>query len=363
MNRKPDIPLLVCTVFLVLIGLLMVFSSTTMESVAAGDPFLYLKKQLMYVIFGFIFLFIGARTDYRKYRSAVGWMLGISFVLLMLVFMPVLGRSAGGASRWIDIGILSFQPSEFLKLAVVIYLADLLTKRGETIGDIVKVILPALTVTGFFCVLVMKQPDLGTVIVIFGTAYLMFFLAGAKPAHLVWIAIASVAVFFAVSVLSPYRAKRLMAFIDPWKDPKGIGFHIIQSLIAIGSGGFFGLGLGCSRQKYLYLPEQYTDFIFAVLCEEAGFIGAVIVIGFFVGLIGRGFKISREAADRFGMLLAGGITSCIALEAVVNIGVVVGLIPTTGIPLPFISYGGTSLVVMMYAVGILLNISSTGSTA
>jgi len=360
MKKLPDIPLLICVVLLVLIGLVMVFSATTTESVAAGDPFLYLKKQSLYVLCGFIAMYAGYRTDYRNLRKLVGWLLWTSLFLLLAVFVPFLGRSAGGASRWIDLGLFSFQPSELLKLSIVIYLADFLTKRQDSMRDLFRALLPPLLVVGAFCLLVLKQPDLGTVIVIFGSAYIMFYLAGARLLHLAWMAAAAAAGFLAVSVLSPYRFKRLLAFIDPWQDPRGIGFHIIQSLIAVGSGGFLGLGLGASRQKYLYLPEQYTDFIFAVLCEETGFLGAAVVIALFIGLIGRGLKVSREAPCRFGMLLAGGITAFIGLEAAVNMGVVTGLVPTTGIPLPFISYGGTSLIVMMYAVGIILNISSSG---
>lgn len=357
-KKRSDFILIFTVIALVCVGLLMVFSATTTESLRAGDPFLYLKKQLLYVAIGFLAMFIGSRIDYQIYRKYVGLILVVAFVMLAVVFIPFFGRSAGGAARWIDLSFFSFQPSEFAKLALVIYLADAIVRKGDLIKDFKKGLLAFLCVVSAACLLVLLQPDLGTAFVLFSTAFLMFYLGGARIAHLFFIFVAAMTAFFAASLLSTYRIKRLLAFVDPWKDPRGIGFHIIQSLIAVGSGGFFGLGLGGSRQKYLYLPEQYTDFIFAILCEEWGFIGAVAVVILFIVFISRGLRITRMASGRFGMLLSGGIISYIGLQAVVNMSVVIGISPTTGIPLPFISYGGTSLVVMLYAVGILLNISS-----
>ena len=354
----PDVPMLFLTLTLVCIGLLMVFSSTTIESLKAGDPFLYFKKQMIYVILGFGAMVFAMRFDHRRYREWVGIILGAAFLLLLVLFIPHVGRTAGGATRWIDLGPVSFQPSEFAKLALVIYMADFMARKKELIFDFVKGILPVLLVVGAACVLVLKQPDLGTVLVMFGSFFIMLYLAGARLSHLAALASCSAAGVFLLSILSPYRWKRIAAFIDPWQDPRGIGFHIIQSLIAVGSGGLFGFGLGNSRQKFLYLPEQYTDFIFAVFCEEWGFVGALVLIGLFIAFISRGLRICRNAPDKFSYLLAGGLISGLALQAVINMGVVVGIVPTTGIPLPFISYGGTSLVVSLYSVGILLNISS-----
>lgn len=344
---------------LVAIGLIMVFSAAATESLRANDPFFYLKRQLIFVAIGFLALYIGFKIDFSKYRKWSGQILLLSFFLLGIVFIPFIGRSAGGATRWIDLGFFSFQPSEFAKLGVIIYLADSITRKKKIIGNFLKGILPILTIVAFACLLILKQPDLGTVLVIFGTALIMFYLGGAKLVHIIFLILISSAFFIFASFISPYRKRRLLAYINPWKDPKGVGFHIIQSLIAVGSGGFFGLGLGGSRQKFLYLPEQYTDFIFAILCEETGFLGALLVIILFIGVAARGFYIGRKSPDDFGSLLAFGLSSFLILQALINIGVVVGLIPTTGIPLPFISYGGTSLIVSLYSVGILLNISSS----
>ncbi|MCX5749272.1 MAG: putative lipid II flippase FtsW [Candidatus Saganbacteria bacterium] len=357
-KKRPDIFLLICVTALVAVGLVMVFSATTTQSLRAGNPFMYLIKQSLYVALGFIAMYAGYRIDYDNYRKWTAWIMGGSLFLLAVVFLPMIGHSAGGASRWIDLGFISFQPSELAKIAVVIYLADVLARKGAVIREFIKGLFPPLLVVGGFCFIVLIQPDLGTVFVIFGTAFIMFYLAGAKAVHLSLLFAGGVAAFLLSSFVSSYRWQRIITFIDPWKDPRGAGFHIIQSMIAVGSGGFMGLGLGASRQKFLYLPEQYTDFIYAILCEEGGFLGALGVILLFIWFIGRGLKICRQCPDRFGMLLAGGLTSFIALEAVVNMGVVVDLIPTTGVPLPFISYGGTSLIVMMFTVGILLNISS-----
>lgn len=357
-NNNFDFILFFNVCALVAIGLIMVFSAAATESMRANDPFFYLKKQLIYVAIGFFAMFIGFKIDFSRYRNWSGRILLLSFFLLGIVFIPFIGRSAGGATRWIDLGFFSFQPSEFAKFGIIIYLADSITRKKKIIGNFFKGILPILIVVASACLLILKQPDLGTVLVIFGTALIMFYLGGAKLLHIIFLILVSSAFFIFVSFISPYRKKRLLAYIDPWKDPKGIGFHIIQSLIAVGSGGLFGLGLGGSRQKFLYLPEQYTDFIFAVLCEEIGFLGALLVILLFIGVAVRGYYIARKSFDDFGSLLALGLSSSIILQALINMGVVVGVVPTTGIPLPFISFGGTSLIVSLYSIGILLNISS-----
>lgn len=357
-RQKPDYVLLFSTVLLVFFGFLMVFSATTMESLQSGDPTYYLKKQFLYVLIGFAFLFLGFKIDYSMYRKYSAAVLGAAFVLLLLVFVPFLGRSAGGAARWIDLGFFSFQPSEVVKIALILYLADALTRKGDTIRSFWKGIFPLLCVVGFFCALIMGQPDLGTVILIFMTSVLMMFLAGARPSHLLALVPPAVFGVLALSFVSPYRWRRIVAFLDPWKDPLGTGFHIIQSMIAIGSGGFFGFGAGNSRQKFLYLPEQYTDFIFSIVCEELGFVGAVLLIVLFIFFIARAIRVCRSAPDGFSRLISGGLTGYIGLQALINMGVATGSLPTTGIPLPFISYGGTSLVITLFAVGIILNIST-----
>ncbi|MFA5104346.1 MAG: putative lipid II flippase FtsW [Candidatus Margulisiibacteriota bacterium] len=357
-RQKPDYLLLFGVIALVLFGFLMVFSATTMESLQSGDPTYYLKKQFVYLIIGALALFAGYKIEYPVYRKYSAALLGISVMLLLLVFVPVFGRSAGGAARWIDLGFFSFQPSEVVKLAIILYLADALARKGDKITSFWKGIFPLLCVVGFFCALIMAQPDLGTVIVIFMTSVLMMFLAGANFTHLLVLVPPVVLGVLALSYTSPYRWRRIIAFIDPWKDPLGTGFHMIQSLIAIGSGGFFGFGPGNSRQKFLYLPEQYTDFIFAIVCEELGFIGAVFLIFLFIFFISRAIRVCRFAPDTFSRLVAGGLAGYIGLQALINMGVATGSLPTTGIPLPFISYGGTSLVITLFAVGIILNIST-----
>jgi len=357
-RSKPDYPLILITAILVAFGLLMVFSATTVESLHYGDPMFYFKKQIVYVFLGGLAMFAGYKIDYINYKKYSGLGLLITGLMLLVVFLPVMGRSAGGAARWIDLGFFSFQPSEIAKIAVIIYLADALSKKGEKIKSFLTGLLPLLMVVGFLCVLILAQPDLGTVISIFLISMSMLFISGADWRHLLSIMFFSGIGIFTLSFLSPYKWRRIIAFIDPWNDPRGTGFHIIQSLIAIGSGGIFGFGLGNSRQKFMYLPEQYTDFIFAIVCEETGLFGAFLLIIFFIAFVSRCFRICRSAPDKFSMLLAGGIASYIGIQAFINMCVATSLLPTTGIPLPFISYGGTSLIITMFSVGILLNIST-----
>ncbi len=359
-GRRPDLFFLFAVTVLVCVGILMVFSSSMVESLKAGDALYYMKRQLVFVLAGFALMFAGYKIDYHIYRRYSPWMLSAAFVMLIAVFLPFLGRSAGGAARWIDIGI-AFQPSEIVKFCLIVYLASIFAGKPDGIRNFKLDILGPMAVVIAACALLIKQPDMGTALVILATFLAMIFIAGARLRHIgAMIAACGVGVA-AASIISPYRFRRLLAFTNPWADPKGIGYHIIQSLIAVGSGGIFGLGIGMSRQKYMYLPEQYTDFIFAILCEELGLIGAVFVIGLFLGLIGRGLKIAREAADPFGRLLCAGLVSYIAIQAVLNIFVVIGLSPTTGIPLPFISYGGTSLLVLMFSSGVILNVGMNKS--
>ena len=260
--------------------------------------------------------------------------------------------------RWIDLGFVQFQPSEFVKFALVVYLASALSNKGEKIKELYRGLAPLLGVVLAVCFLIMKQPDLGSVLVIYGTALAMFFLSGASLIHLGVLAALSVAAILFLSVFQPYRMARLLAFLNPWSDPKGIGYHIIQSLIAVGSGGIFGMGIGLSRQKFFYIPQPHTDFIFAVVCEEIGLIGACVLIAAFLFLVSRCFRIGAQCSDRYGYLLACGFAVSLCLQAAINMGVVTGLVPTTGIPLPFISYGGTSLVLTLFSVGVVMNISS-----
>jgi cell division protein FtsW len=272
--------------------------------------------------------------------------------------VPGIGSKVYGASRWIQLGPFSFQPSEMAKLAMIIYLAAWLESRGtKRIKDVFEGLLPFLGIMGLIGFLIMKQPDTGTLGVIVLTSFAIFFVSGARMDHLFFMSgIGTLALWILVKI-EPYRFDRILAFMNPGADPQGIGYQINQALLAVGSGGFFGVGLGHSRQKFNYLPEPVGDSIFAVIGEELGLIGGFVLIILFVALAVRGIKIAKNAPDMFGRLVATGITMWIVLQAFINIGANIALVPFTGIPLPFISYGGTSLIFLMAAVGILLNIS------
>ncbi|HHY93213.1 MAG TPA: cell division protein FtsW, partial [Firmicutes bacterium] len=274
-----------------------------------------------------------------------------------------IGVAGGGARRWLQVGPLNVQPSEVAKLCTVLFLAGFLAERGDRIRHFWRGLLPVLVVVGILCLLILKQPDLGTAVALAGTAGVMLFAAGADLRHLAGLGAAAVPVLWWAIMGEEYRRVRFLAFLNPAADPQGSGYHIIQSLYALGSGGLLGVGLGQSHQKFLYLPERHTDFIFAILGEEIGLLGTLAVLFLFFLLAWRGCRAAMLAPDRFGTLLAIGIISMVTLQALVNIGVVTGSLPITGIPLPFISYGGSSLVFSLASIGILLNISSQGRRA
>ena len=268
-----------------------------------------------------------------------------------------MGKSSGGAGRWLSIGGVVFQPSEMVKIAIIIFMARSLSFNRKHIKDFNKGVLPHLLVLSVVFLLILGQPDLGTAVVIAATIYLLLAVAGARISHLLALLFLGIGFLIAAIYAEPYRLKRLTAYLNPYEDPIGAGFQSIQSTLALGSGGLFGMGLGNSGQKFLYIPERHTDFIYAILGEELGFLGAGFILILFVILAWRGFKIAAAAPDQFASLLAAGITIMITMQAVLNIGVVTGVFPVTGITLPFISYGGSSLVFTLAAVGVLLNIS------
>lgn len=339
------------------IGLIMVFSASPTMALKLGDSYYYLKRHIFYLLLGFTALFFGLRLDLEALKKWSAPILILSLALLLLVYIPGVGKRVSGALRWIDLVIFSFQPSEIIKFTMVLYLAKILAKHKEGAKDFFRGLLPPLLLVGAVSAVIIKQPDLGTAIAIASTAFIMLFAAGANLWHLAGLGVLGIAGAIGIAMSSPYRMRRLDAYLNPWKDPHGVGFHIIQSLLAVGSGGLFGAGLGASRQKFFYLPQQFTDFIFAILCEELGFVGGVGVIVLFIIFAVRGFRIALTASDNFSFLLATGLVSWLTLQALINILVVVGLLPTTGIPLPFISYGGTATVVGLFSVGIVLNIS------
>lgn len=357
-QNKVDKVLFGIIVVLLILGMVMVFSSSHIWSeYKFNDSFYYLKRQLLFAAVGFIGMIIFSRIPYYTWKKYAKILLISCFILLILVLIPGIGLIRGGAQSWIGIGAFSIQPSEFMKLGLIIFLAGLLSDYQKYITSFKKGFLPCLLLIFTAFGLIMLQPDLGTGMVLVLTCMIMLFIAGAKLTHFFGLAGLGVLGFIGLIASAPYRINRILAFLNPWEDPLGHGFQIIQSLYAVGPGGLMGLGLGNSLQKYFYLPEPQTDFIFSIIGEELGFIGGSAVIGVFFLLLWRGIKISLEAPDLFARLLGIGIAGMLVLQAMINISVVIGLVPVTGITLPFLSYGGSSLTLTLCSVGILLNIS------
>ncbi|OCL28123.1 stage V sporulation protein E [Orenia metallireducens] len=358
-KKAPDFIVFFVIITLLCIGVVMVFSSTSISSSQKyNDSFYFLKRQLMWSIIGIGVMIFFMRFDYHQYIKWAPKILLGSIVLLILVLIPGIGKSVKGSSRWIDLGPLPpLQVSEIAKVSMVIYMSRFLALKNKEVKDFWKGLVPALLVLGVVFGLILMEPDLGTAVTIGGTVFVMLLASGARWSHLIGLGSLSIPAVFYMIITAPYRLKRLLSFLDPWKDPLGSGFHIIQSLYALGSGGLFGLGLGRSRQKFFYLPEPGTDFIFSVLGEELGFVGTSTVILLYFVFAWRGLQIALQAEDLFGCLISVGITTMITLQAMVNLAVVSGSMPVTGITLPFISYGGSSLVFMLAGVGILLNVS------
>jgi cell division protein FtsW len=358
-EKKPDLILLLVTLLLVTIGTVMVYSSS---SILATEKFrdgqFFLKKQLFFLCLGLLIMFLITKIPYYKLRKLAWPGIAASVILLCALWIPHLGIRAGGAVRWLNLGVFSFQVSEMVKVALILFLAHYLTGNVKHIREFRKGLLTPLGVMGVLVGLILLQPDFGTTIIIAAIGLLMIYLAGGRLLHMG----AMIAMFIPVALWlllhKSYRLARLTAFLDPWKDPRHSGFQIIQSLISFGSGGPFGVGIGDGMQKLFYLPEPHTDFILSVIAEESGFIGVGLILFLYIILIFRGFQIALKAPDLFGNLLASGLTMMLALEAVINIAGVMGLIPLKGLALPFLSYGGTSLIMSLAAVGILLNISA-----
>ena len=323
-----------------------------------GDSNYLVRHQLLYgILIGAVGLILFSRIDYHIWRKFAFPLLALNILLLLAVFLPGIGYGFQGARRWIQLGPTLLQPTELLKLTFIIYLATLFEKNIIKIKEAGVGLIPFLIMLGIIVFLIMLQPDMGTMLTISIIGLVIFFLAGAPFKHLAWIFLGATGLMFLFIKIAPYRAARFTVFLNPALDPQGIGYHVNQALLAIGSGGIFGLGLGHSRQKYLYLPEVTGDSIFAVIAEELGLILCILLIIFFLMLMYRGFKIAKAAPDIFGKLLTAGIVSWFVLQAFINIAAMVTLIPMTGIPLPFISYGSSALATSLVAVGILINIS------
>jgi len=344
---------------LTLVGVLMIASAGIVYAdVRFGDPYFFFKRQMIGVALGFVGLFVFSYIDYHLYRK---WALAIfigALFLLFIVLLPGIGAEAYGANRWIGIGPMSFQPAEFMKLALILYVAAWCAGKGrKIITDFHEGLIAFLLIVGFACVLVLMQPDVGTTVMLGSIAVGMFYLAGARLSHIATIGGLGVGALIVLIAMAPYRMARFTAFMHPEADLQGSGYQIQQALIAIGSGGIFGVGLGHSLQKGLYLPEPVGDSIYAIIAEELGMIGTIGIIILFILLAWRGLKIATNAPDMFGRLIAGGITIWIVGQAIMNIAAITALMPLTGIPLPFISYGGTSIMFTLISVGMLLNIS------
>lgn len=348
--------LMFCVIMLlVAIGVVMVYSASSYFAFYKHEDSMYfLKRQGLWAILGMFCMFATINIDYHKYKRHTKMLMLITTVLLLVVFAFT---EVNGARRWIRLGPASFQPSEIAKYMVVIYLAKSIESKGERIRTFTYGVIPYLLVAGFYAGLVYAEKNLSIATVIMMVTFIILFVAGAKFSHLIAIVIPVISAGVAAILLTPFRLGRLLSFRNPWVDPKGKGYQLIQSFLALGSGGIWGVGLGQSRQKCYYIPEPHNDFIFAVIGEELGLIGCTFIILLFVIFAWRGIVTAVKAKDTFGTLTAIGITSVIGVQAVINIAVVTGSIPVTGVPLPFISYGGSSLVLNMMAMGILLNIS------
>lgn len=356
-GHQPDFTLLITIALLLFFGLMFLSSaSASLGFYKYDDTYRFLKQQITHGLLpGLFFFYLALRINYDNYRKLAWLGLITSFILLILVFLTSLSGDFS-AQSWIILGGFSFQPAELVKLLLIIFLAAWFEKKGSDITDLKKTTIPFVIIIALISFLIIKQPDIGTLSIIGLTALSIYYLAGAKLTHLATILGAGALAFIAMIKAAPYRMNRITSWLNPDVDPQGIGWQIKQSLIAVGSGGWFGLGLGSSRQK-TYLPQPANDSIFAVIAEEIGFVFSVAFIILFIVLIYRGFKIARESNDNFAKLLAMGISVWMALQVFINIGGMIKLMPLTGVPLPFISLGGTNLVVTLIAMGILTNIS------
>ena len=356
--KKERILLIIAVVLLSLFGLIMIYSASNIWSeYKFNDPYKYLKSQGLFLIISYIALFIISKVPYVEYKKKANVIFLVCVVLLVLVLIPGVGSVRNGSRSWFGIGGFGIQPSEFTKLGLIIFTSKYLSNNSKEIRDIKKGVLPILGILLLIFGLIMLEPDFGTGVVIVMTIVVLLFTSGVKMNFFIKIGVLGLIGVVALIIIAPYRMQRIVSFINPWNDPLGSGFQIIQSRYAIGPGGLLGLGFGNSVQKHFYLPEPQTDFIFSIISEEFGFMGVLLVSILFITIIYSGFKIAMKCEDLFGKYLAFGITFGLAFQTMLNLMVVVGLIPVTGVTLPFLSYGGSSLLITMCGMGILLNIS------
>jgi cell division protein FtsW len=364
-NLKIDGTLLFITLALLAYGLIVLYSASTVESFTNfGNTSYYIVHQVVYgALVGLIAMYVCSRIDYHFWQKCLPVLIFISLFLLMLVKIPGLGFTSGGASRWIRLGPVSFQPAELAKLVIILYLASWVDRKRGQLNDFYYGLLPSLCIITLFALLILWQPDFGTMLVLLLVAFFMLFAAGIDWKYFFYTAVGGALMLYLIIRIEPYRVKRLTTFLNPGLDPKGISYQINQALLAIGSGSIWGFGYGLSRQKHNYLPEVMNDSIFAIMAEELGFFRVLIALGLFALLALKGYAIAKNAPDTFGRMVAFGITSWITIQALINIGAIVNLLPLTGIPLPFFSYGSTALIANLGAIGILLNISRYGHKA
>jgi cell division protein FtsW len=345
-------------VLLALCGLVMVYSASSVIALDRfGDSWFYFKRQLVFVLGGFFCLGVALATDYHKWIRNGGYLLGLAIVMLVAVQIPGIGSSGGGAQRWLSVGGIGFQPAEFTKIACVIYMTWALVRKGDNVKSFTYGLLPMGLVAGLLAGLLMLQPDFGNAVLTVLVAGVMIYLAGGRIAYLLGTALALAPLAWFLMMGAAYRRRRMMAFLDPWADPSNTSYQIVQSFTAFFSGGVWGQGLGNGQEKLHYLPEVHTDFIAAVVGEELGFIAVTVLILTFLLLVWRGYRIALRAPDRSGFLLAAGCMTVIELQVVLNLGVVMGLLPTKGLPLPFFSHGGSSLLMTFLSVGLVLSVS------
>jgi cell division protein FtsW len=357
-TEEPDLLLFITVFSLAGIGIAMSYSASAAYAANTfKDSFYFLKRQILWAIIGFGMLLFFLRVDYRTYIRKTKVLLLLSFIALILVLIPGIGKGSKGAVRWINFGFIGFQPSEFVKICIVIYLAKVFSSDNQgAVNHMLQLLIPVL-ITGITFMLIMLQPNFGTAMDILIVSALILFVSGFPIMYIFTLIILSIPMFYLLIYQVEYRKDRLLSYFNPWSDRYGIGYHIIQSFIAFKMGGMLGSGLGHGTQKLSRLPEPHTDFIFAVIAEETGLLGTIFIVGLFCIVFWRGTIIALGAPDEFGRLLGMGLTLLIVVQAFINIGVVSGSLPTTGVPLPFLSYGGSSLLSSMICVGILLNIS------
>jgi cell division protein FtsW len=354
-----DVKLLFAVLFLVGVGIVMVYSASSAYALKEfGSDYHFLKRQGLFSLLGIIALVVCRHIPFNLYRALAYPILFTALILLAAVHIPGLGIEAGGAKRWLSLGKFSFQPSEFARIALVIYLAYSLNKKQDHIEQFKIGFIPHVMILGLFTFLLLIQPDFGSVVIFAAITWIMLYLGGVRLWHLLGSLLVLLPIGYFFLVYEQYRVKRLLAFLDPWQNPANEGYQMIHSLMAFGTGGIFGTGIGKSYQKLFYLPESHTDFIFSVIGEELGLLGIAGIITLYAIILYRGISIARNSVDPFGGFMAMGITAAMGLQICVNMGVCLGLLPTKGLTLPFLSYGGTSLLLNMAAMGILMNVAA-----